>query len=94
MTKRLRALAAFPEDLGSIPSNHMAAHNSNSSGSDSLTQTCTHNTNVHKKILNVFKRLIEFYVPEYFALLYVCTPSTSLVSRRPEEGSGSPDLEF
>ena len=27
MAQRLRALTAFPEDLGSIPSSHMAAHN-------------------------------------------------------------------
>jgi hypothetical protein len=27
MTQWLRALTAFPEDLGSIPSTHMAAHN-------------------------------------------------------------------
>jgi hypothetical protein len=28
MAQRLRALAALPEDLGSIPNTHMAAHNS------------------------------------------------------------------
>ena len=35
----LRALAVLPEDLGSIPSTHMVAHNCNSSsrGSDTLT---------------------------------------------------------
>jgi hypothetical protein len=27
MTQRLRAMDAFPEDLGSIPSTHVAAHN-------------------------------------------------------------------
>jgi hypothetical protein len=27
MTQQLRALAAFPEDLGSTPSTHMEAHN-------------------------------------------------------------------
>jgi hypothetical protein len=27
MGRRLRSLAVFPDDLGSSPSNHMAAHN-------------------------------------------------------------------
>ena len=27
VAQRLRALAAFPEELGSIPNTHMAAHN-------------------------------------------------------------------
>jgi hypothetical protein len=39
----LRALVALPEDLGSIPSTHMAAHefvcNSSCRGSDTLAQT-------------------------------------------------------
>ncbi|KAL6077744.1 hypothetical protein STEG23_007898, partial [Scotinomys teguina] len=41
MALQLRALAALPEDPGSIPSTHMAAHNCNfsSRASDTLTQT-------------------------------------------------------
>ena len=40
--QQLRALAAVPEDLGSIPSTHMAAPNCNSCLKDSytLTQAC------------------------------------------------------
>jgi hypothetical protein len=40
MAQQLRALAALPEDLVSIPNTHMAAHNCNSSsrGSDTLKQ--------------------------------------------------------
>jgi hypothetical protein len=39
MTQQLRALTALPEDPGSIPSSHMAAHSCNvcSRGSESLT---------------------------------------------------------
>jgi hypothetical protein len=43
MAQRLRALAALPEDLGSIPSTH--------GGSSQLSvtrYTCKQNTNVHK----------------------------------------------
>jgi hypothetical protein len=42
MTQQTRALAAFPEDIGSIPRNHMAVHNvcdSSSRESSALTQT-------------------------------------------------------
>ncbi|XP_035304311.1 pleckstrin homology domain-containing family A member 5 isoform X20 [Cricetulus griseus] len=38
----LRALTALPEDLGSIPSTHMAAHNCNSSSRASETFTPMH----------------------------------------------------
>lgn len=42
MAPLLRALAVLPEDLGSILSNHMAAHNCNSTSreSDTFTQIC------------------------------------------------------
>lgn len=36
MTQWLRAPAAILEDLGSVPSTHMATHNSSSRGSDPL----------------------------------------------------------
>jgi hypothetical protein len=42
MAQWLRALAALPDDWGSIPSSHMAIYNypySNSRGSDTLAQT-------------------------------------------------------
>jgi hypothetical protein len=37
MAPQLRALAAIPEGLGSIPSIHIAAHNCNSSSRGSYT---------------------------------------------------------
>jgi hypothetical protein len=39
VNQRLRALAALLEDPGLIPNTHMAALNSSSRGSDTLTQT-------------------------------------------------------
>jgi hypothetical protein len=66
MAQQLGALAAFPEDLGSIPSTHMAAHNCNSSSrgfdalfwpmkalraSDARTHTYTHtHTHTHTEM--------------------------------------------
>jgi hypothetical protein len=38
MAQRLRAMSALPEVLGSIPSNHMVAHNHLQWGSDALFQ--------------------------------------------------------
>ena len=45
----LRALTVLPEELGSIPSNHMVAHNCLlAPRSDTLTQTCRQNPNAYK----------------------------------------------
>lgn len=56
MAQYLRALAALPEDPGSVPSTHMAAHavgNPSSETSNTLTQTYTQTgTNAHKIKLN------------------------------------------
>jgi hypothetical protein len=49
--QQLRALAAFPEDPGSIPSTHMTAHNCNSSsrGFNALTDIHAGKTPIHIK---------------------------------------------
>jgi hypothetical protein len=58
MAQQLGALVALPEDPGSIPSNHVAAHHYNSSSrrSDALTQTDRQNTNVHEVKINLKKK--------------------------------------
>jgi hypothetical protein len=54
MAQRLRVLTDLPEDPGSIPSMHMAAHNClllQIQGTDTLTQTDMQaNTNAHKTL--------------------------------------------
>lgn len=56
MAQRLTALSALPEDLGVIPSIHMAAQNSTSWASDISRQ----NTNAHK-ISHFKKKAAEWW---------------------------------
>ena len=59
MAQWLRALAALPEDPGSIPSTYMTAHNclnSCSKGSNTFIQINIQNTNIHKNISLKYSR--------------------------------------
>ncbi|EDL76976.1 rCG25076 [Rattus norvegicus] len=49
MAQQLRAPAALPEDPGSIPGTHMAAHNCNSGSRVSNTLIQTYETPMHMR---------------------------------------------
>ena len=71
MAQWLRVLTVLPEDLGSIPSIHMAAHNCNSSVPVNLAPSHRHtyrkNTNMHKvKISKLNKNKNKISVSKLF----------------------------
>lgn len=58
MNQQLRALAAFSEDLGLIPSIHMSPYNSSTKDLASMHRhTCRHNISAHKNNLKIKQNL-------------------------------------
>ena len=101
MAQQLRALVALPEDLDSIPSTHMAAHNSVTPDPGDLTPSHRHthkqNTNAIKnKSLKKKKKTVaslpfKSLHPVWSQCLpSVCSPLTSLTGSPLLQAKGQP----